>query len=54
MIADVADATVDLKIIVLLLVLFVCGQWPKDLVITWVVVVDMDTLLIYFWVAHLA
>ena len=28
--------------------IFVCGQQPKDLVITWVVLV-LDTLLIYFW-----
>ena len=29
--------------------LFVCGQRPKDLVITWVVLF-LDTTLIYFWV----
>ena len=33
---------------------FVCGQRPKDLVITWVVVVVvLDNLLIYFWGARL-
>ena len=30
--------------------IFDCGQWPKDLVITWVVVaLVLDTFVIYFW-----
>ena len=34
--------------------IFVCGQRPKDQVITWVVLVVLDTSLIYFWGAILS
>ena len=35
------------------IIIFVCGQWPKHVVISWVVVLLLNTLLIYFWGALL-